>query len=82
MGVTVRGMTPEGGHGSRCRERTLTTSDFAAADLDLDVADEQLLAADGVLTLGKCSSRRTVIIPVPAFFSCACAAPRLLSALS
>ncbi|KAL5971601.1 Mitogen-activated protein kinase kinase kinase kinase 2 [Taenia solium] len=59
VGVTVRGMTPEGGHGSESRERTLTTSDFAAADLDLDVADEQLLAADGVLTLGKCSSRRT-----------------------
>ncbi|KAL5112857.1 Mitogen-activated protein kinase kinase kinase kinase 5 [Taenia crassiceps] len=58
VGVTVRGMTPEGGYGSESRERTLTTSDFAAADLDLDVADEQLLAADGVLTLGKCSSRR------------------------
>ncbi|VDL19734.1 unnamed protein product [Hymenolepis diminuta] len=41
------------------RSRTLTTSDFATADLDLDVADEQLLAADGVLTLGKCSSNRT-----------------------
>ncbi|VDK41653.1 unnamed protein product [Taenia asiatica] len=59
VGVTLRGMTPEGEHGSESRERTLTTSDFAAADLDLDVADEQLLAADGVLTLGKCSSRRT-----------------------
>lgn len=44
------------------RSRTLTTSDFATADLDLDVADEQLLAADGVLTLGKCSSNRTVIL--------------------
>lgn len=41
--------------------RTLTTSDFAAADLDLDVADEQLLAADGVLTLGKCSNRSVII---------------------
>lgn len=43
------------------RTHTLTTSNFAASDLDLDVADEQLLAADGVLTLGKCSSNRTVI---------------------
>nr|CDS34847.2 mitogen activated protein kinase kinase kinase [Hymenolepis microstoma] len=41
------------------QSRTLTTSEFATADLDLDVADEQLLAADGVLTLGKRSSNRT-----------------------
>ncbi|VDO03466.1 unnamed protein product [Rodentolepis nana] len=44
------------------RSRTLTTSEFATEDLDLDVADEQLLAADGVLTLGKRSSNRTVIL--------------------
>lgn len=57
----------EGGDGNESRERsrTLKTSDFAAADLDLDVADEQLLAADGVLTLGKCSSSRTVITLPP-----------------
>ncbi|KAM7540834.1 hypothetical protein Aperf_G00000029980 [Anoplocephala perfoliata] len=50
----------EDADGAEDREpsRTLKTSDFAAADLDLDVADEQLLAADGVLTLGKCSSNR------------------------
>ncbi|CDS40609.1 mitogen activated protein kinase kinase kinase [Echinococcus multilocularis] len=59
VGVAVRGMPSERGDGSESREGTLTASDFAAADLDLGVADEQLLAADGVLTLGKCSSKRT-----------------------